>query len=362
MRAAMAAAPVGDDQYGEDPTVNALQERVAALLGKEAALWLPSGTMANQVALRVLTRPGDDVIVSRESHAGLARDRRLGGQRRRAVHRDRQRRPLHAERVRRRGQAARPRRSTRRRRWSRSRTPTTAPAAWSSRRPRPSASAPRRASAASRRFLDGARLWNAAVASGRPPSASWRAPFDLVARRRCRRGSARRSARCSPARATLIARGGAAPPHARRRDAPGRHLRRRRPVRARAPPARGSPTTTPTRACSPSGSPLCPASRSTSRRCRPTSSCSRSPDGAGRGDGRRAGAGARRPRQRARRADDPRADPPRRVGGAVQPRRRRARRDHRCAGRLIEAAQPIGPCRALRSTPRDRYAFARCAA
>ncbi|HEX7437230.1 MAG TPA: threonine aldolase family protein [Caldimonas sp.] len=69
MRAVMAAAPVGDDQYGEDPSVNALQERVAALLGKEASLWLPSGTMANQVALRVLTRPGDDVIVSRESHA-----------------------------------------------------------------------------------------------------------------------------------------------------------------------------------------------------------------------------------------------------------------------------------------------------
>ena len=69
MRAAIAAAEVGDDQYGEDPTVNRLQERVAALLGKEAALWLPTGTMANQVALRVLTRPGDDVIVSRESHA-----------------------------------------------------------------------------------------------------------------------------------------------------------------------------------------------------------------------------------------------------------------------------------------------------
>lgn len=69
MRAAMAAAPVGDDQFGEDPTVNALQERVAALLGKEAALWVPSGTMANQVALRVLTRPGDTVLVSRESHA-----------------------------------------------------------------------------------------------------------------------------------------------------------------------------------------------------------------------------------------------------------------------------------------------------
>ena len=69
MRAAMAAAPVGDDQYGEDPTTNALQQRIAELLGKEAALWLPSGTMANQVALRVLTRPGDDVIVSRECHA-----------------------------------------------------------------------------------------------------------------------------------------------------------------------------------------------------------------------------------------------------------------------------------------------------
>ncbi len=69
MRAAIAAAPVGDDQYGEDPPTNQLQERVAALLGKEAAIWLPSGTMANQVALRTLTRPGDDVIVSRESHA-----------------------------------------------------------------------------------------------------------------------------------------------------------------------------------------------------------------------------------------------------------------------------------------------------
>ncbi|HEU0236159.1 MAG TPA: GntG family PLP-dependent aldolase [Candidatus Limnocylindrales bacterium] len=69
MRAAMAAADVGDDQFGEDPTVNRLQDRVAELLGTEVALWLPSGTMANQVALRVLTRPGDDVVVARESHA-----------------------------------------------------------------------------------------------------------------------------------------------------------------------------------------------------------------------------------------------------------------------------------------------------
>jgi threonine aldolase len=68
MRAAIAAARVGDDQFGEDPTTNELQERIAALLGKQAALWLPTGTMANQAALRVLTSPGDDVIVSRESH------------------------------------------------------------------------------------------------------------------------------------------------------------------------------------------------------------------------------------------------------------------------------------------------------
>lgn len=69
MRAAMAAAPVGDDQYGEDPSTNRLQARCAELLGKEAALWLPTGTLANQVALRTLTRPGDEVVASRESHA-----------------------------------------------------------------------------------------------------------------------------------------------------------------------------------------------------------------------------------------------------------------------------------------------------
>ena len=69
MRAAMADAEVGDDQFDDDPTVKRLEARVAELLGKQAARWLPTGTMANQVALRVLTRPGDDVIVSRESHA-----------------------------------------------------------------------------------------------------------------------------------------------------------------------------------------------------------------------------------------------------------------------------------------------------
>lgn len=69
MRRVLADAEVGDDQYGEDPSTNRLQDHVADLLGKEAALWLPSGTMANQVALKVLTRPGDEVIVGQEVHA-----------------------------------------------------------------------------------------------------------------------------------------------------------------------------------------------------------------------------------------------------------------------------------------------------
>jgi threonine aldolase len=68
MRRAMAEAPVGDDQYGEDPSVNRLQERIAALLGKESALFVPSGTMANQIAVKLLARPGDDVIVGQTAH------------------------------------------------------------------------------------------------------------------------------------------------------------------------------------------------------------------------------------------------------------------------------------------------------
>src|SRR5579864_5569130 len=69
MRCAMAEARVGDDQFGEDPSVNHLQELVAGMLGKESALFVPSGHMANQLALKLYTRPGDDVIVGRECHA-----------------------------------------------------------------------------------------------------------------------------------------------------------------------------------------------------------------------------------------------------------------------------------------------------
>ncbi len=68
MRAFMAQAPVGDEQKQEDPTVNALQERAAALLGKEGALYLPSATMANEIAIRVHTQPGDEVIADRTAH------------------------------------------------------------------------------------------------------------------------------------------------------------------------------------------------------------------------------------------------------------------------------------------------------
>jgi threonine aldolase len=69
MRQAMAEAEVGDDVYGEDPTINALQERVAKLLGKEKALFVPSGTMANQLSIKAHTQPGDEVILEATSHA-----------------------------------------------------------------------------------------------------------------------------------------------------------------------------------------------------------------------------------------------------------------------------------------------------
>ena len=68
MRQAMLDAPVGDDVYGEDPTVNLLQQKVAELLGKPAALYVPSGVMANQLAVKLHTQPGDEVIVEKDSH------------------------------------------------------------------------------------------------------------------------------------------------------------------------------------------------------------------------------------------------------------------------------------------------------
>lgn len=71
MRDAMARAEVGDDVYGEDPTAARLEERVAGLLGKEAALFVPSGTMGNQLAIKLHTKPGDEVIVGAMAHPVL---------------------------------------------------------------------------------------------------------------------------------------------------------------------------------------------------------------------------------------------------------------------------------------------------
>lgn len=68
MREAMARAPVGDDVYGEDSTINELQRYVAELLGKEAALYVPSGCMGNQICLKIHTKTGDEVIVDSEAH------------------------------------------------------------------------------------------------------------------------------------------------------------------------------------------------------------------------------------------------------------------------------------------------------
>jgi threonine aldolase len=68
MRKAMAEAEVGDEQRGEDPTTNRLQDRIAELMGKEAAVFLPSGTMCNQIAMLVHCRPGDEIIGSAETH------------------------------------------------------------------------------------------------------------------------------------------------------------------------------------------------------------------------------------------------------------------------------------------------------
>jgi threonine aldolase len=68
MRRAMADAEVGDDVYGEDPTINALEERVAGLMGHAAGLFVPSGTMGNQIGMRLLAQPGEEVLADADAH------------------------------------------------------------------------------------------------------------------------------------------------------------------------------------------------------------------------------------------------------------------------------------------------------
>ena len=68
MRRAMAEAEVGDDVYGEDPTVNRLEQRAAQVIGKEAALFVPSGTMGNTIAIKLLTKHGEEVVCDSRAH------------------------------------------------------------------------------------------------------------------------------------------------------------------------------------------------------------------------------------------------------------------------------------------------------
>jgi threonine aldolase len=68
MREAIATAEVGDDVLGEDPTVNLLQDKMASLLGKGAGLFVPSGTMANQVAIKTHIQPGDEILIDQDAH------------------------------------------------------------------------------------------------------------------------------------------------------------------------------------------------------------------------------------------------------------------------------------------------------
>src|SRR5881396_3519639 len=88
MRAAIAAAEVGDEQKREDPTVNELERRAAQLLGQEEAVFVPTATMANEIALRVLGDPGDELIAEENAHLLLAE---LGGP---AVHAQLMTRPI----------------------------------------------------------------------------------------------------------------------------------------------------------------------------------------------------------------------------------------------------------------------------
>src|SRR4051812_30241740 len=79
MRAAMAEAEVGDDGYGEDPTVRRLEELFAKRVGKDAAVYVPSGTMGNQIALRLLGSPGTSIVIGGRQHPGIYEQGAAGG-------------------------------------------------------------------------------------------------------------------------------------------------------------------------------------------------------------------------------------------------------------------------------------------
>ena len=178
MRRAMADAEVGDDGYGEDPTVRRLEEAFAARVGKEAAVFVPSGTMGNQIALRLLGRPGTAVVAGRRQHVVVYEQGGAGGQRLDPVP-PRRRRRRH-DRPRRRAPGWWPRRPplAARQRGLSSRTPTCRRAAcpWPLERLRRRG---RRRAAGLPVHLDGARLFNAEVATG-VAAAEYAAPATTV--------------------------------------------------------------------------------------------------------------------------------------------------------------------------------------
>ena len=227
----MAEAEVGDDVFGDDPTVKRLEARTAELLGKEAAVFVPSGTMANQIGIGVNTQPGRRAALQRD----VAR-LRLGGRRHRpAFGRDGAARSRET--------AACCRSTTCATRSGPPTTCTTSGPGWSAwRTPIIAAAAEFTRSTSIAEIarwarehdlamhLDGARLMNAVVASGQPAH-EWAQHFDTVSI--CfSKGLGARSARPWPDRPTRSA-GAAAAQAVRRRDAAGRNHRRRRPLRAR---------------------------------------------------------------------------------------------------------------------------------
>jgi threonine aldolase len=179
MRRAMAEAEVGDEQRGQDPTTNALQERGAQLLGKEAALFLPSATMANLIACRLHTRPGEAVILDARCHILIAEGGGL------AVHSGLVPRPVVGERGQFTPEQVREQLIVGPNYY---RSPTTllcceqthnhgGGAVWAA--PQLEAVCAVAHDAGMRTHLDGARLFNASVAAGLPASA-FTAPFDTV--------------------------------------------------------------------------------------------------------------------------------------------------------------------------------------
>ena len=272
MRAAMAAAPVGDDVFGDDPSVNALEAEVAALLGFEAALFVPSGTQSNLVGVMTHCARGDEYIVGQEAHTYRYE---AGGA---AVLGSVQPQPLDnaadgtiplpdIE------AAIKPDDSH----FARTRLIALENTIGGKVLPAGYAAAVREL--ADRRglamHLDGARLWNAAVKQG-VRAARDRARTSIRSRSACRRGSARRSARCSAAAATSSRRRAAgarcwAAACGRRGSSPRPGATRSRTT------SRASPRITRTRRGSRRGSRS--TRRSRSRRRRRTWSSSACPDG-----------------------------------------------------------------------------------